>query len=70
MAAEAGFWRWVAVLPYEDSPRGDFIEDTRFLLGIGMDPTGRLAGASPEALREYHRLVDEYRRSRPSTVTP
>ena len=50
------FWRWVCSRRAHDTPRGDFIRDTRFLVEIDIDPESRLGRACEDAKREYRRL--------------
>ena len=54
------FWTWVCTRRAHDNPRGDFIRDTRCLVGTGVGPNTRLAGACPEAREEHDRLRRQY----------
>ena len=56
------FWEWVAKPRAGDTPRGDFIRDTRALLCDGLDPEVALASANSVAYAEYERLVRQYDR--------
>ena len=59
------FFEWVAGKRAGDNPRGDFIQDTRGAVRQGVSETDirwKLAGACPEARKEYRKLKSEYRR--------
>ena len=61
------FWQWVCSLNANESPRGDFIRDTR-IFRDSHDPNGawwtrcpkRLAQGNTEAHTEYERLVWQF----------
>ncbi|MCY4094238.1 MAG: hypothetical protein OXG05_03840 [Gammaproteobacteria bacterium] len=54
------FWAWVASQEVTDTPRGDFIQDTKDILDAGNDPSVRIMSACAEAQREYQAMLDEY----------
>ena len=39
---DSAFWQWVASRKVTDTPRGDFIGDTRDLMAAGVNPTEQL----------------------------
>lgn len=58
------FWSWVAGRRVTDTPRGDFIEDTRSLVGAGIDPRDRLhrLGSNPEGEAVLKHLEKQYKK--------
>ncbi len=59
------FWDWVVKRRVTDTPRGDFIKDTRSLIGAGKDPREhlhRLKG-NPEGEAVLKRLEKQYKKS-------
>ena len=54
------FWKWVADKPDADTPRGDFIRDTRHELGSGRDPDIAIVAACSEAREQYRALRLEW----------
>ena len=59
------FWDWVVERRVTDTPRGDFIEDTRSLVGTGIDPRDRLdrLRGNPEGEVVLKRLEKQYKKS-------
>ena len=57
---DATFWKWVVGCKADDSPRGDFIRDTRDLVEARIDPSTRMVGAPREVRAEYQRLLREF----------
>ena len=58
--SEAAFWHWVCNRRAGDDPRGDFIRDTRDLLGCGGSPNEALPMATPEARTEHVKLRTQW----------
>ena len=58
------FWDWVVKRRVTDTPRGDFIEDTRSLVGAGKDPRERLdrLRENPEGEAVLKRLERQYKK--------
>ena len=56
------FWKWVADKLDEDTPRGDFIRDTRHELASGRDPDIAIVAACREARKQYRLLRLEWNR--------
>ena len=54
------FWRWVCSRPAHDTPRGDFIRDTRDLIDMDISPGSRMHRACEEATREYRALCRQW----------
>ena len=59
------FWEWVAARQDPETPRGDFIRDTRFLVEAGLEPCERVhrLGDNPEGMKAYNRLRGEWNRA-------
>ena len=60
-ANRAEFWDWVRAKPAHDTPRGDFIRDTRET----SNPDVAICGACDEAEKQFTLLKLEWRRKFP-----
>ena len=58
------FWQWVVKQAAGDDPRGDFIRDTRELIGRGDEPGDSMLCACGEARKEHDAMIAEYVRVR------
>ena len=60
------FVDWVVTRRAGDNPRGDFIRDTRFVVGCGRasedEIVWRMQTGCSEAAKEYRRLFRQFRR--------